>query len=188
MPESSAKEIKSSVLLKNKPPELETTTSMPPNAPDGVPPPKTRTPQFAEMMVPASKTCLTPTPSADAPVGDVNVGTGGVQDFEVFLVVEVAGFAVAVAVVVGGVVEVEFIQDHAAAEAFIGHAVAVVVVGGAVLNIAIVEDAVAVAVAHVGFASIANAILVAVVLVSVWVLGSCRCCRGHRRCRRHPRV
>ena len=109
---------------------------------------------------------------ADAPVGDVNVAPGGVQDFEVFLVVEVADFAIPVAVVVGGVVEDKFIQNHAAAEAFIRHAVAVVVVGGAVLNIAIVEDAVAIAVAHVGFASIANAILVAVVLVTVWCVGT----------------
>ena len=105
---------------------------------------------------------------ADAPVGDVNVAPGGVQDFEVFLVVEVADFAIPVAVVLGGVVEVEFIQDHAAAEALIGHAVAVVVVGGAVLNIAIVQNAIAVAVTGVSFASIANTIFVAVALVCVW--------------------
>ena len=75
----------------------------------------------------------------DGPVRNIDVGPAGVQDFKIFLVVEVTGYAVAVAVVVGGVVEVEFIQDHAAAEALIGHTVAVVVVGGAVLNIAIVE-------------------------------------------------
>ena len=110
-----------------------------------------------------------PYPSAviDAPVGDVDVSSGGVQDFEVFLVVEVSGLAIPVAVVFGGVVEVEFIQDHTAAEALVGHAVAIVVVGVAVQNIAIVQDAVAIAIAHVGFARIANTVAVTVELVTV---------------------
>ena len=103
---------------------------------------------------------------------EINVCVGCVQNLDVFLIREVAGFAVTISVKVLGESVSEFIDGQAAVATFIRYSISIVVVGRAVQNVTIVEDAVAVAVACISFASIANAILVAVALVTVWCVGT----------------